>query len=95
MTSMSTLSEAMLEQENLSEAKDKALTELGIFLANEIGGRPGPEWFTFRELLEQAQVTNPGVTDPKLRTLLAQLVAEGKWQRYQVSVKEIYFAKVE
>jgi len=91
---MSTSSEATPEHERLSEAKDKALAELGIFLANEIGGRPGDDWFTYHELYAKVLERVPDTPDAKFRYRLDKLVREGVFEKHIVSNKEVYYRKL-
>jgi Fe2+ or Zn2+ uptake regulation protein len=91
---MNTSSEAILEQENISRAKEKAseqlLAEVAAFV-QDYDPRPGADWFSAYEIRVQMSETNPGITQDQVYARLKCLVRAGKMEKRIISANKTYY----
>lgn len=50
--------------------EDDVLEDVAAFLADRIGGRPGPDWFTSRELYDKMIAEHPEKRDMTFPTFI-------------------------
>lgn len=56
--------------------------------------RPEPEgegWYSLKQLAAIAHTTRPGITEDQVRSELTKGIQAGKWEKFMVTPKEIYY----